>query len=824
MPQNPQPSVEELPPDGTGFLATIQQDPRLLEKLLEIDDSNQTITIDASGKLSVVTDPSRTDAPRGNTQETIAAAGLATVAAPFAAPPHLPLRQVVFQGQRSADATDYRLLGALGSGGTAVVYQAHQRAVDREVAVKVLRDDLAADPLAQQRFLAEAQTVGGLDHPNVIALHELARTDEGQLFYSMKRIDGTSWAEVLEDRSLDENLSTLLRVADAIRYAHSRGLLHRDIKPENVMLGRFGEVLLADWGLALPYATSPEQDTSQSIGGTPAYMAPEQASGNLSDLGPHTDIYMLGAVLFQILTGVPPHHGETLIACIRAAAHNHIRPTRVTGALMDIAMHAMQTNPAQRHASVDAFQAAIRTFLEHQESVRLVQRARQYSSEAAQSGGYDKYGLAISLLNEALEVWPDNHRAAELLTSLRTDFARRAISQGDYDLALNLLDSAGEGDSELANRVRHRRKSRQRRIEREARLQMLFSHSPDAVLLTRLDDGTILEANEVFLHRFGFDLESIIGKSVPDLKLWVYPHRRTAFLEELRSRDRIDNYEAQFRSSNGSPVDVLISGRTLILDDQKLLVTNIRDVTQRKLAEDALKRSRQRLREFTRLAQLGTWEFDVASEQVHWNSELYALTGIERGEQAPSLSMFLETVHPDDRKSLLHHMRLAMQNGKAFEVQARHRLPGGGYRTVISRGQPIRDEAGQVVEIYGTIHDITQQAAEVERIQTQTTAMQQLIDWSPEPTCAIAADGSVLAASSALGQSIGVPAAELRCGWSLEIDPQSAGATTENGTQSVAARLRHVDQDPQSWQRFSLHATDSDRVRIAKLLRPTSAP
>jgi PAS domain S-box-containing protein len=203
---------------------------------------------------------------------------------------------------------------------------------------------------------------------------------------------------------------------------------------------------------------------------------------------------------------------------------------------------------------------------------------------------------------------------------------------------------------------------------------------------------------------------------------------------------------------------------------------------------------------------------------VHWNSELYALTGVERGEQTPSLNVFLETVHPADRKRLVHKIRRTMQTGRAFEVQSRHRLPGGGYRTVISRGQPIRDDDGNVVEIYGTIHDITQQVAEVDRIQAQTTAMQQLIDWSAEPICAIDPSGTVLAASSALGQQLGVPASELRCNWSLEIDTSQASTSADEGPQSVFGRFCQVGQQPQSLRCFTLHRTDCDKVRIVKLV------
>ncbi len=136
------------------------------------------------------------------------------------------------------------------------MYQSHQRAIDREVAIKVLRDELSYNALSRERFLTEARVIGGLDHPNVIAIHEVCTDDNGGLFYSMKRVDGTSWDGRIGDLSLAENVDVLLRVADAIDYAHSRGLIHRDIKPENVMLGKFGEVLMADWGLAISHGAN----------------------------------------------------------------------------------------------------------------------------------------------------------------------------------------------------------------------------------------------------------------------------------------------------------------------------------------------------------------------------------------------------------------------------------------------------------------------------------------------------------------------------------------------------------------------------------------
>ncbi|QDS94773.1 Serine/threonine-protein kinase PknD [Roseimaritima multifibrata] len=793
------------------LLETIMSDPQIQADLELLDSDRQTVTVNLNGQLS-------TPFPAATLQlkPSLPVEG-GSSPSPWLKERRLPERKVTSPGERSHDVTDYRLIGELGAGGTAVVYQAHQRAVDREVAVKVLRDELNRDPLAQARFLSEARTIGSLDHPNVIALHELAFGEKGQLFYSMKRIDGTTWAEVMSERTVKENLAILIRVADAIRYAHSRRLLHRDIKPENVMLGRFGEVLLADWGLALSYPVVTENDQTPSIGGTPAYMAPELAAGVLESIGPTTDIYLLGAVLFQMVTGFPPHHGSTLIECIQAAADNKIRPTRVTGALLDIALKAMQTNPEDRFQTVEEFQDALRLYDKRQESVRLVERAMQHSSDAEKASGYEKYAIALNLLGEALEVWPENTKAIQLQKNTQIEFSRRALSLGDYDLALDMLVTAGEGESELAARVRRRRSKRKHQVKREARLQALFSHAPDPVVITRADDGRVVEANEMFLSLFGFELENIVDVNIADLNLWVLPQRRCDYQQQIKSRKRVENFEAQLYSGQARVIDALISSRIVESDNQSLLVTNVRDITLRKRAENELRRSRQRLREFTRLARLGTWEYDVRAEVVHWNSQLYAITGMQPNDQEdPDVNAFMKSIHPEDRPRLKASMDNALKTGEPYQVQARHQIPNGEYRTVIARGQPIRDLMGDVVEIYGTIQDISEQQAELERVQAQTAAMQQLIDWSGEALLAIGDKGQILAASSSMAASLEVSAAQLRCQGQLVWQPGLEAGDLPAGTQEVLAKVEHPSKPDSNWQTFQIMPTGCDSVRIAK--------
>src|SRR5262249_12312882 len=177
---------------------------------------------------------------------------------------------------------DEELLEVMGKGGMGVVYSARQASVDRMVAVKMIKQAAVGDAHQRDKFLSEAVVTGDLDHPNIVPIYELGTNEDNALFYSLKRVQGTPWSAVLENKSLDENIAILMKVGAAIALAHSNGVVHRDLKPENVMLGDFGEVLVMDWGLALAtasfrhgeFVTGPD-----SMGGTPAYMAPELATG-----------------------------------------------------------------------------------------------------------------------------------------------------------------------------------------------------------------------------------------------------------------------------------------------------------------------------------------------------------------------------------------------------------------------------------------------------------------------------------------------------------------------------------------------------------------
>ena len=380
-------------------------------------------------------------------------------------------RQMTSPGERAAPErqAEYELIRVLGEGGMGVVYDARQTSVDRAVAVKMLKPRTSQDERQRQKFLAEAVVTGDLDHPNIVPIYDVGTSERGMLFYAMKKVKGTPWMKSLPGKSLAENLEILMKVADAVGFAHARGVIHRDLKPENVMLGDFGEVLVMDWGLALPapgYNKSKTISPAHSMGGTPAYMSPEMASGPLDKITFASDVYLLGAILYEILTGRPPHSGKNTMQCLFAAAKNDIRPTDKTGELVDIARKAMATAVEERYQTVRAFQDAIRNYQSHTESIALSTRAAEETRKAEQTDDYRDFSRALFAYEESLNLWADNARARSGLTDVRYKYATTALRKGDYDLGLSLVDPAEPDHAQLAVRLKDAQRERDAKQKR----------------------------------------------------------------------------------------------------------------------------------------------------------------------------------------------------------------------------------------------------------------------------------------------------------------------------------------------------------------------
>jgi serine/threonine-protein kinase len=407
--------------------------------------------------------------------------------APEWSQPDQPGREAVAALMRHGAASDpgdgLHLLGTLGEGGMGIVHVAQQVRLGREVAVKTLRDG-AGDELSRLTLLREAWVTGMLEHPNVVPVHDLAVDAAGRPRIVLKRIDGAPWSDLIGDEDevrrrsgtsdpLEWHLRVLLQVANAVQFAHSRGVIHRDIKPDNVMIGAFGEVYLLDWGIAVSLVDDgtgrlPLARDATDLAGTPVYMAPEMVGGLPDRLSVRTDVYLLGAVLFEIVTGQPPHVGANLREVIaRIVSSPPALPPSCPAELARIVQTAMALEPDARFADVAAFRAALTAFLDHRGSLSLSDdaalRAADLVAMIASRGDRAGEDLRVALyrtfaearlgFREALRAWPDNEAAQRGLRAAVEAMVGFELESGDARAAWVLLSELTEPDPDLRARV-----------------------------------------------------------------------------------------------------------------------------------------------------------------------------------------------------------------------------------------------------------------------------------------------------------------------------------------------------------------------------------
>lgn len=352
---------------------------------------------------------------------------------------------------------DFRIIDTLGEGGMGIVSLAEQLALRRMVAVKIPRGD---NVRARSRLLEEAFILGRMEHPNVVPAYGLGLRADGAPMLVMKRVEGTSWEDLLTGRKpppadvepdLAWNLRVLLQVCNALRFAHARGVVHRDIKPENVMIGDFGEVYLLDWGIALSLRPEelpgfPTATTSAGLAGTPAFMAPEMTNDDPSDIDERTDVYLLGATLHMLLTGSPPHSGKSLFeVCFSAYRSEPFEyADGVSRELGEIASRAMARDKEDRFATVSEFVAALEAYIEHRSSYMLSDAAQQLLDEQIEAG--DAEGATNRLLEaefgfrQALTIWDQNATAQRGLQAAVEQRVRSCLAREEIGGARAALE------------------------------------------------------------------------------------------------------------------------------------------------------------------------------------------------------------------------------------------------------------------------------------------------------------------------------------------------------------------------------------------------
>lgn len=347
--------------------------------------------------------------------------------------------------------------GRLGRGGMGEVRLCQDKRIGREVALKVIRDERASHPRARGRFFKEARVQGQLEHPAVVPVYDLGATVGDRPYFTMRRVAGQTLADIIRQNDEEEFsrrrlLSAFSQVCLAVDYAHERGIVHRDLKPSNIMFGDFGEVYVLDWGLAKTASDDERVQTAEfaSFGdlgdsaetvdgevlGTPGYMAPEQLDGVHGNVGPHADIYALGAILFELLTGEPLHPRKSpqqaigsTIEGADARAHARYPERRVPPELEAICVRATKYDRNERYPSVRELQQAVERFLDGDRDAQLRQElATSYLERATQAfetlehEGDDPSAQrrVMNMISRALAFDPENAEARSMLMDLLT--------------------------------------------------------------------------------------------------------------------------------------------------------------------------------------------------------------------------------------------------------------------------------------------------------------------------------------------------------------------------------------------------------------------
>ncbi|HEY7313789.1 MAG TPA: PAS domain S-box protein [Gemmataceae bacterium] len=573
-------------------------------------------------------------------------------------------------------AERYCRLRLHATGGIGRVWLAHDSDLGRDVALKELRPERAEHAAYGARFLQEARITGQLEHPGIIPVYELIRPRDGQQpFYTMRFVKGRTLSEAARayhDKRLAGQadalelpvlLNAFVTVCNTVAYAHSRGVIHRDLKGQNVILGDFGEVVVLDWGLAKRVGR-PEGETvapavvveeagadsgytvqGQALG-TPAYMAPEQADGRLDLIDRRTDVYGLGAILYEILTGTPPFTGRSTEEVLRKVR---------------------EEEPLPPHS-----------------------------------------------------LWPDAPPALE-------DLCLRALSKRPEDRPAAAVELAQEvqGWQEF-----ERRKAEEALRESEALYHSLVESLPCNVFRKDLE-GRFTFANQRFCELVGLPLEQILGKTNFDFTPPPFAEKyRRDDQKVLETGTLLEDIEELPSQRYGHVLKTVVR-------DARGKITGLQgiswDVTERKLAEEELRKSRERFELVVQGSQDGLWDWNLTTGEVYYSPRYKAMLGYEDHEFPNRSEEWEKRIHPDDLERVKSELRAHFEGRESLSwIEFRFRHKDGSYRWIRSRAYVLRDANGRVYRMAGSHEDITDRKNAEAELAQERHLLHTLMDNLPD--------------------------------------------------------------------------------------------
>lgn len=480
-------------------------------------------------------------------------------------------------GDSPGDLRDYELLNEIARGGMGVVYRARQISLQRIVALKMILTARLPGEADMKRFRAEAEAVASLEHPNIVPIHEVGE-DEGVPYFTMKFIPGGSLAQrildfgfaICDSKATEASLGKsevvnrksqiailIAKIARAVHYAHQRGILHRDLKPSNILLDERDEPLVTDFGLAKQLETDSNLTLSGTVLGTPAYIAPEQAAGG-KVLTTAVDIYSLGAIFYELLTGRPPFQADTPLETLRQVVEQEVRRPSSIHRTMDrdletICLKCLRKDPSQRYGSAEDLAEDLERWLRHEPIharrtgawERGIKWARRHPASAAL--------LLLALIAPALIIavlWFSNARVREASLHTRENLyaadmflADRALREGNLGLARATL--AAHIPSELSTGAEDFRGFEWCLLWEQSQGDQLrvlrgFPRPPSALAIAP-DGQTLAIAGSDYLRRWNLDESTGTELLPPKEPRWLDPDAAAKLIAKVRMTPLLPN-------------------------------------------------------------------------------------------------------------------------------------------------------------------------------------------------------------------------------------------------------------------------------------------